>query len=83
MIQIARKWVVSAADVRAFAQVVGDFNPVHHDADFAAKTRFKTPIAHGMTALAMLNHQLPKQFSLQSFTVRFHKPIYPGDSLTS
>ena len=39
---------VSAADVLSFAEVTGDRNPVHLDADYAAKTIFKEPIAHGM-----------------------------------
>ena len=39
---------VSAADTLAFAEITGDWNPVHLDADDAAKTVFKEPIAHGM-----------------------------------
>lgn len=60
-----------------FAKVVGDFNPVHRDPEYASKTRFKSPIAHGMTALVMLNHSLPQSFLVDSFTIRFMKPIYP------
>ena len=38
---------VSAADTLAFAATTGDWNPVHLDADYAAKTVFKEPIARG------------------------------------
>jgi acyl dehydratase len=34
-------------DVENFAAVTGDNNPVHLDADYAAKTMFKRPIMHG------------------------------------
>ena len=63
--------------------MVGDANPVHRDPEFAAKTRFKSPIAHGMTALCILNHSLPKQYLLSSFSVKFLRPIYPGHELQS
>ena len=34
-------------EVELFAQVTGDKNPVHLDAEYAAKTMFKRPIMHG------------------------------------
>lgn len=37
----------SQAEVKKFAEVTGDFNPVHLDADYAAQTPFKKPILHG------------------------------------
>src|SRR5215475_13373021 len=39
---------VSPADIRGFAEITGDKNPVHLDPEFAARTIFKEPIAHGM-----------------------------------
>src|ERR1700752_5378524 len=35
-------------EVNRFAEVTGDKNPVHLDADYAAKTMFKRPIMHEM-----------------------------------
>ncbi len=37
----------SQDDVAAFAQVTGDNNPLHLDADYAATTPFRQPIMHG------------------------------------
>jgi 3-hydroxybutyryl-CoA dehydratase len=39
---------ITDKDIRQFAEVSGDTNPVHLDEEFAASTRFKKRIAHGM-----------------------------------
>jgi acyl dehydratase len=78
-----KKWTVRFADITKFTEVVGDYNAVHRDAEFAAKTRFKTPIAHGMTAIVMLNHLLPSNQTIKEFQIKFIKPIYPEDELTA
>ncbi|MGI9404911.1 MAG: MaoC/PaaZ C-terminal domain-containing protein, partial [Hyphomicrobiaceae bacterium] len=40
--------IVTAEDIQAFAEVSGDFNPVHLDEDYAAGTMFKQRISHGI-----------------------------------
>jgi 3-hydroxybutyryl-CoA dehydratase len=80
---VSRSWKVVMEDVGSFTRVVGDYNAVHRDADFAAKTRFKRPIAHGMTAIAMLNHMLPPTLTLSHFQIRFLKPIFPGETINA
>lgn len=42
-------------EVNRFAEVTGDKNPVHLDADFAAKTVFKKPIMHGMLGASLFS----------------------------
>ena len=42
-------------EVDRFAEVTGDKNPVHLDADFAAKTLFKKPLLHGMLGAALFS----------------------------
>jgi acyl dehydratase len=44
---------VTEADVMAFAGVSGDFNPLHTDETFMAKSSFGTRIAHGMLVMAI------------------------------
>lgn len=56
------KFKIGKKDIELFGKVVGDFNPVHFDESYAAKTRFKTPISHGMVSMAMLNHVLPQKY---------------------
>ena len=46
---------VTDAEVRRFAEVSGDFNPLHLDEEFAKTTRFEGRIAHGMLAVTFLS----------------------------
>ena len=43
------------ADFRAFEQISGDSNPLHHDAAYAAETRFKAPIVPVFLAASPLS----------------------------
>ncbi|WOD07360.1 MaoC/PaaZ C-terminal domain-containing protein [Marinomonas sp. GJ51-6] len=47
--------IVTQADVQAFADVTGDTNPVHLDAEYAATTSFGQPIAHGMLTAGFIS----------------------------
>ena len=44
------KWskTVQSSDVVGFAEVSGDRNPIHLSEHFAARTPFKSRIAHGL-----------------------------------
>ena len=75
-------------EVRAFADVSGDHNPVHLDETFAATTRFGRRIAHGMFGAslisAVLGTRLPGNGSIYlSQTLKFVGPIYLGDTVTA
>ncbi len=78
--------VFTAADVRAFARLSGDLNPLHVDDEFARLTRFRRRIAHGMLSAAyvsaLIGMQLPGPGALwlqQSFD--FVAPIFVGDRI--
>ncbi len=43
------------ANVQAFADCSGDCNPIHLDAEYAAKTPFRKPIVHGFFAAAVFS----------------------------
>lgn len=75
---------VTADVIRAFADVSGDRNPVHVDADYAATTMFKERIAHGMLAAAYISAvfgmQLPGPGAIYiSQTLNFKAPVKIGD----
>ena len=75
---------VTAADILAFAEITGDWNPVHLDAEFAARTPFRKPIAHGMLTAgyisAVFGGQLPGPGAIYvSQTLNFRAPVWVGD----
>jgi 3-hydroxybutyryl-CoA dehydratase len=74
--------------VRAFAEISGDFNPLHLDDDFAARTRFGRRIAHGMLSGAFISAVLGYEFRERkivylSQTMKFTAPVYIGDTVTT
>lgn len=82
-----RTRLVSDADIRAFAALSGDDNPVHLDDDYAARSMFKGRVAHGMLAgaliSALLGTELPGPGAVYlSQKLDFKRPIRPGDEVT-
>lgn len=79
---------ITEQDIAQFAQVSGDNNPVHMDADFAATTRFKQRIAHGMLSGSLISTvvgtQLPGPGCLYvSQNLKFRAPVMIGDTVTA
>jgi acyl dehydratase len=79
---------ISDEDVRTFADVSGDRNPVHLDDEFAATTPFKKRIAHGALSGALISAVLgmtmpgPGTIYL-SQTLNFKAPVYIGEEITA
>jgi 3-hydroxybutyryl-CoA dehydratase len=79
---------VGEADIEAFAEVTGDNNPVHLDADYAATTSFGERIAHGMLSAgyisAVLGTTLPGPGAVYlSQSLKFLRPVKIGVSVTA
>ncbi len=82
------KHTVTENDIKLFAIASGDLNPAHLDADYAAKSVFGKPVAHGMwtasLASAAIGTLLPGPGSIAlSQSTHFCKPVYPGDTVTA
>jgi 3-hydroxybutyryl-CoA dehydratase len=78
---------ISAADIDRFAEVSGDFNPLHMSDDFAATTIFGRRIAHGALTASyisgILGNHLPGPGSIFiGLSVRFKRPVHIGDTVT-
>ena len=56
------KFSFSQEDVILFANVSGDHNPLHLDAEFAATTSFKRPIIHGSLASSVFSKIMGTEF---------------------
>ena len=91
-IEVGKKWVsprrtVTEADVISFATMTGDFNPLHVDYDFASKSHYRQPIAHGLLGIswvAGLGSYFPSVNTLAFVAVRnweFLRPLYFGDTV--
>lgn len=79
---------VTQDSIRAYADITDDYNPLHLDEEFAAKTPMKGVIAHGTMSLSLIWQSLTATFGIDktkdmSVTIRFKKPVRPGDSLSS
>ena len=79
---------ITDADIRSFAEVSGDKNPVHLSPEYAENSQFKKRIAHGlMTASffsALFGTRLPGVGSIYvSQSLQFKRPVYLGDTVTA
>jgi acyl dehydratase len=70
---------VTQEDIEAFARVSGDTNPLHTDPAYAAKTRFKEPIAHGMLSAGFISAVLSAipRTAVRIAVLRFLQPVRP------
>src|SRR6056297_1388175 len=78
--------VVTDDDIRMFAEVSTDRNPVHLDDDYAQDTIFEGRIAHGMLTAglisAVIGEQLPGHGTVyMGQTLTFLGPVRPGDTV--
>ncbi len=76
--------VVTDEDIKMFAEVSTDHNPVHMDDDYAQDTIFEGRIAHGMLTAglvsAVIGEQLPGHGTVyMGQTLKFLAPVRPGD----
>ena len=74
-------------DVQRFIEITGDTNPLHRDADCAAKTRFGQCIAHGMLSAGFISAALGTKLAPSccvvylSQNLRFLRPVKIGDTI--
>jgi acyl dehydratase len=78
---------ITDREIKAFAEITGDFNPVHLDEEAAAKTRFGGRIAHGMLSAGLISAAiattLPGPGSIYlAQTMRFTAPVRIDDTVT-
>ncbi len=74
------------AEVKAYAEISGDFNPIHLDQEYASTTRFKKRIVHGMLAGSLFSNllgtHLPGQGTIYlKQEMVFKAPVYLGQEV--
>lgn len=80
-----KEYSVDYQDVVSFSKISGDWNPAHHDEDYAAHSIFRQRVAHGMFSVAqfsgLLGMDLPGLGTLWlKQSVEFLKPAFLGRS---
>ena len=83
-----RSRVVSQRDIELFTDLTGDRNPLHYDADAAARSRFGGIIVQGGVTTGLLNavvaEDLPGPGSVfLHVDWSFKAPVRPGDEITA
>lgn len=81
---VRRLGPITQTDIVRFAGAGGDFNPLHHDVEFAARAGFARPIAMGQLQAGMLAGWVSDWLGvehLRSVEVRFVAPLAIGDTL--
>lgn len=75
-------------DIKSFASLSGDNNPVHMSDQYAEKSRFKKRIAHGLLSAsffsALFGTRLPGYGCVYvSQNLNFRRPVFIGDTVTA
>jgi acyl dehydratase len=91
-VEVGQQWesaarTVSEADIMGFAQLTGDRQPIHLDAEYARRTPFQQRIAHGLLGMSLgcgLVVDVPP-IQTQAFLGlkewHFRAPIFIGDTI--
>jgi acyl dehydratase len=84
----SRTMTVTAEHVRQYAEITGDYNPLHFDEAFAASTKFGKLVAQGglttgiLHALVAMDMPGPGTVFL-SQNWKFTAPVYIGDTISA
>ncbi len=81
-----RELAVTESIVKSYAEITGDYNPLHFDPEFASRTRYRRLIAQGGIATGLLHAlvamDLPGPGSVFINQMwNFTRPVYIGDTI--
>jgi acyl dehydratase len=83
-----RSITLTAGHVKTYAEMTGDYNPLHFDQDFTSKTRFKKLVVQGGLTTGLLHALVAMDmpgpgtvFLSQSW--KFTAPVFIGDTITA
>jgi len=76
---------LTRTDLVRYAGASGDFNPIHHDEEFARSAGNPTVFGHGMLTAGFVARCITNFVGvggLRRFKVRFATRVWPGDTIT-
>ena len=79
---------ITDSDIKSFAGISGDKNPIHMSDEYAENSRFKRRIAHGMLLSSFFSSifgtRLPGNGCVYvNQSLSFKKPVYLNDTVTA
>ncbi|GBL43789.1 (R)-specific enoyl-CoA hydratase [Verrucomicrobiota bacterium] len=80
--------LITEEDVRKFADISGDHNPVHLDEEYAKQSRYGRRIAHGLFSASffsgLFGTKLPGRGCVYAAqNLKFRRPVYIGDMVVA
>jgi len=83
-----RTLTLDAEKVQTFADLTGDYNPLHFDESFTAKTKFKRLVVQGGLTTGLLHALVAMEMPgpgtvFLSQNWRFTAPVFIGDTITA
>lgn len=74
--------------INAFAELSGATDPIHLDPEYAAKTEFKSTLAHGLMLAGYISEVLYESFgepwlSNGTMSIKFAAPVKVGEQITT
>src|ERR1041384_5887909 len=76
---------LTRTDIVRYAGASGDFNPIHHDEEFAKASGFPTVFSIAMLQAGLLGTYATDWLgaeNIRRFSTRFKEQVWPGDELT-
>ncbi len=79
---------ITDSDIKSFAGISGDKNPIHMSDEYAESSRFKRRIAHGMLLSSFFSSifgtKIPGNGCVYvNQSLNFKKPVYLNDTVTA
>lgn len=86
--EVSYSQTITDSDVKDFAGISGDRNPVHMDEEYANNSRYKKRIAHGMMSAsyfsALFGTKIPGEGCVYvAQSLQFKRPVYLGDTVVA
>jgi len=84
--EVSYTQTITDTDIKMFAGISGDRNPIHVDNNYAENSRYKKRIVHGMLTAsffsALFGTKIPGEGCLYvSQSLKFKRPVYIGDTV--
>lgn len=87
-VQITASRTITEADIVNFGGIIGDYNPLHFDAEYMKDHMFGQRIAHGMLTLSFatglvnqLGSNLKTILAFRGLEFAFKAPVFIGDTI--